>query len=701
MKQVLQDLKAGATYLEEVPVPMSQSGEVLIQNTYSLISAGTEKMLMNFGKANLLQKARQQPDKVKQVLDKVKTDGLLPTLEAVRSKLNEPLPLGYSCVGRVLESGGTDFKPGQRVISNGHHAEVVRVANNLVAAVPDEVSDQEAAFTVVASIGLQGVRLLQPTLGESVVVTGLGLIGLITAQLLKANGCRVLGLDFAADKVAKARELGIEALQVSAEVDVVSHAVGFSGKEGVDGVIITAATQSNEPLSQAASMCRKRGRIVLVGVIGPELSRADFYEKELSFQVSCSYGPGRYDNNYEKKGQDYPLGFVRWTEQRNFEAVLALMASGKLNIKGLISQVYAIEQAEQAYASLDQPDTLGVLLGYSAELDIAQARTVSLKSEGACSAAPEQVNVAVIGAGNYAGRVLNPAFVKAGAHMNTIVSSAGLSGTLKGKDQGFEQASTDYQKVLDDSEVNTVVIATRHDQHASQVIQALEAKKHVFVEKPLGLTLIELAQIEASYHKHDQMLMVGFNRRFAPHTQKMKQLLETQSQPKTLIMTVNAGSIPGEHWTQDKSIGGGRIVGEACHFVDLMRFLTGASIKDVSVLCSDTEEKDNVSISLSFADGSIGTIHYLSSGHGGFAKERLEVFCNGKVLQLDNFRKLKGFGWKGFSKMNLWRQDKGQQACTQAFVDGITNGQSAPVAFEELMEISRVTVEIAERVWES
>jgi len=697
MKQVLQDLKAGDTYLESVPVPMPKKGEVLIQNHYSLISAGTEKMLMNFGKANLLQKARQQPDKVKQVLDKVKTDGLLPTLEAVRSKLNEPLPLGYSCVGTVVDGGGSDFKSGQRVISNGHHADMVRVPKNLVAAVPDDVTDQEAAFTVVSAIGLQGVRLLKPTLGESVVVIGLGLIGLITAQILKANGCKVLGFDFAADKVNKAKELGIQAIQVSNEVDVVAQAVAFSAKEGVDGVIITAATQSNEPLSQAAGMCRKRGRIILVGVIGPELSRADFYEKELSFQVSCSYGPGRYDNNYEQKGQDYPLAFVRWTEQRNFEAVLDLMASGAINIKALISNEFALDEAKSAYASLDQADTLGVLLRYSEQEFWQQQTSIQLNTS---SRQGSEVKLAVIGAGNYAGRVLNPAFAKAGAQLTTLVSSTGLSSTLKGKDQGFEQASTDYQQVLDDTSINTVAIATQHGAHAIQTRQALDAKKHVFVEKPLALTLNELTQIKEVYKQQNQLLMVGFNRRFAAHIQKMKALLDSQSAAKTLVMTVNAGAIPADHWTQDKQAGGGRIIGEACHFVDLLRYLVGDKIQSFDVISTDAESKDNVSINLRFEDGSIGTIHYLSSGHAGFAKERLEVFCAGKVLQLDNFRKLKGYGWKGFNKMNLWRQDKGQTACTQAFVDAIKTGGPSPIDFEELMEVSQTCIAIAEKVWQ-
>ena len=704
MKQVLQSLKNGTTQLVEVPVSQVASGALLIHTGVTLVSAGTERMLVDFGKANWFEKARQQPDKVRMVLDKVRTDGLLPTLEAVQSKLDQPLALGYCNVGTVAEVGreAIGFLIGDRVVSNGKHAEVVCVPKNLCARIPEGVSDEHAAFTVLAAIGLQGIRLVNPTLGECVVVTGLGLIGLLTVQMLRAQGCRVLGIDFDAQRLELARQFGAEVVNPGAGEDVLAAGAVFSRGRGVDAVIITASSKSNEPVSQAANMCRQRGRIVLVGVVGLELSRADFYEKELSFQVSCSYGPGRYDPAYEEGGNDYPIGFVRWTEQRNFEAVLDLMASGKLDLAPLISHRFPLERAVAAYDLLSsgQP-SLGIVLQYSGAAaqapDALTNRNVKL---GAVSAQAGRGSVAFLGAGNYAGRVLIPAFKEAGAHLNTVVSGGGVSAIHFGRKYGFARASTDGAAALADATVDTVVIATRHDAHARQVLAALRAGKHVFCEKPLCLTLDELAAITTeAAARPAQLLMLGFNRRFAPQVIKIKQLLLTVSEPKSLIMTVNAGAIPPDHWTQDKAVGGGRIVGEGCHFVDLLRHLVGAPIVrhqavalGRSPLLAVTDDK--ATITLEFTDGSVGTIHYLANGDKGFPKERLDVFCAGKVLQLDNFRRLRGWGWKGFSSMNLWRQDKGQNACAKAFMDAVRQGIPAPISLEEVLEVSRVSVEV-------
>ncbi|MDD2768314.1 MAG: bi-domain-containing oxidoreductase [Methylococcus sp.] len=707
MKQILQSLKTGVTEVAEVPCPAVRSGEILIRSARSLVSSGTERMLVDFGKANLLDKARQQPDKVRQVLDKVKADGLAPTLEAVRNKLDQPLAMGYCNVGMVLEpgTGVTGFAAGDRVASNGKHAEVVTVPVNLCAKVPDGVSDEEAAFTVIGAIALQGIRLAQPTLGEAVVVTGLGLIGLITVQLLRAHGCRVLGIDFDLAKLDLARQFGAEVVDLAAGQDPVAVAQVFSRGRGVDAVILTAATKSSEPVHQAAQMCRKRGRIVLVGVTGLELSRADFFEKELSFQVSCSYGPGRYDPNYEEKGQDYPVGFVRWTEQRNFEAVLDMLADGRLDVKPLISHRFPIAEAEAAYALVGGSDpSLGIVLEYPAgqekpEVELRRA-VVSLgphplSQEGTGAKA----SVAFVGSGNYGTAVLIPAFKAAGARLRTVASSGGVSSVHAGRKFGFETATTDLAMVFDNPEVDAVVIATRHDTHANLVRRALEAGKHVFVEKPLCLRSDELAELEAATaSRPDQKVMVGFNRRFAPQVVKMKALLDSASAPKSFVMTVNAGAIPAEHWTQDRAVGGGRIIGEGCHFIDLLRFLAGAPIVEYSAMAMECPSRDSVSLTLHFADGSAGTVHYLANGHKSFPKERLEVFCGGRILQLDNFRKLTGFGWPGFSKLNLWRQDKGQKACAAAFVQAVREGLASPIPLEELLEVSRVTVEIAESV---
>ncbi len=720
MKQVFQDLKTGETRLAEVPRPSAGAGQVLIRSHASLVSAGTERMLVEFGKAGLIDKARQQPDKVRQVIEKIRTDGLLATLDAVRAKLDEPMPMGYCNVGAViaLGAGVQGFAVGERVVSNGRHAECVAVPVNLCAIVPDAVGDEAAAFTVLGAIALQGMRLAQPTLGEAFVVSGLGLIGLLTVQLLRAQGCRVLGMDFDARRLGLARRFGAETVDLARGDDWASAAQAFSRARGVDGVLVTASTSSDEPIRQAAKMCRKRGRIVLVGVTGLNLSRADFYEKELSFQVSCSYGPGRYDAQYEQKGHDYPVGFVRWTEQRNFEAVLDMLAEGKLDTGALVSHRFPIAEAAKAYETIlgGQP-SLGVLLQYPGGLgEMAgpgYAATIEVTVSGGSPVAPAATTPAVgfIGAGNYASRVLLPAFRKAGAAVKIVASASGASAGIAASKHGIGLATSDARAVLDDAAIGAVVIATRHDSHAGLVCDALRAGKHVFVEKPLALTLDELAAIREAYEAAgaanpgfgtgQPLLMVGFNRRFSPHAVRMKTLLEAVAEPKCFVMTVNAGAIPPEHWTQDREAGGGRLVGEACHFIDLLRYLVGSAITSTQVAAMGAApgvlmRDDKASIALGFADGSIGTIHYFANGHKAFPKERLEVFCGGRILQLDNFRKLSGWGWPGFSSMRLWRQDKGQQACVEAFVAAIGAGHGgAAIPFEEIMEVSRVAIEAA------
>jgi predicted dehydrogenase len=703
MKQVLQSLKTGETQIADVPVPGASRGSLLIQTSQTLVSPGTERMLVDFGKAGWIEKARQQPDKVRMVVDKIKTDGLQPTIEAVLNKLDQPLPLGYCNVGKVNSFGSdvTGFKVGDRVISNGSHAEVVSVPRNLCAKIPDEVSDEEAAFTVLGAIALQGIRLVQPTLGESVVVTGLGLIGLMTVQLLCANGCRVLGIDLDPEKLAMAKQFGADVVDLSKGQDPVTTAEMFSRGRGVDAVIITAATKSNVPMHQAALMCRKRGRIVLVGLAGLELSRDDFFKKELTFQVSASCGPGRYDPNYEEKGQDYPVGFVRWTEQRNFEAVLDMMAGGALDVKPLISHRFEINNADKAYELVAGTGTsLGILLQYPGIEISESSKSVKLGELEAStnritgSDKVDKARLSFLGSGNYATAVLIPAFKKAGALLQTVASSGGVSGVHAGRKYGFTESTTDIESLFTDEDTDAIIVATRHNSHANFILRGLDQGKHLFVEKPLCLTLEELSAIEAAY-KGKSLLMVGFNRRFSPHIQKMKSLMTGVTGPKCMVMTVNAGAIPSDHWTQDIEVGGGRIIGEACHFIDLLRFMAGVPIVSYRKTEMDATTQDTVTLELRFTDGSIGTVHYFANGSKSFPKERLEVFASGRVLQLDNFRKLKGFGWPGFNKMNFWRQDKGQYACAQAFLKAISNNDKAPIPFEEILEVSRISIELA------
>jgi predicted dehydrogenase/threonine dehydrogenase-like Zn-dependent dehydrogenase len=712
LKQVLQNMGSGETSLVTAPSPQAKSGQLLIHTSISLISAGTERMLVEFGQANFLQKARKQPEKVKMVLDKVKTDGLATTIDAVKSKLDQPLPLGYCNVGVVAEAGSgvSGYNKGDRVISNGPHADVVRVAKKLCAQIPNNVTDEEASFTVLGSIGLQGVRLARPTLGECFVVTGVGLIGLMTVQLLIANGCRVLAIDYDNDKLDLARAFGAEVCNPGKGEDPVNAGLAFSRGQGVDGVIITASTSSNDPVAQAAKMSRIRGRIILVGVVGLELNRADFYEKELSFQVSCSYGPGRYDTNYEEKGIDYPIGFVRWSEQRNFEAILDMLSSGKLDVKTLISHRYSFNDALEGYATLtNDRSALGIILEYpSRSIEELEKNTITLSRY--IPPTGSQPVVGFVGAGNYSSRVLIPAFSEAGAKLHTLSTSGGINSVVHGIKNQFHSASTDTTAMMKHTEINTIAVVTQHNSHANFVVQALNEGKNVFVEKPIAINIEQLNLVKYAYNQQleagkNARIMVGFNRRFSPQIQKMKQLIASVSEPKSFIMTMNAGYIPAEHWTQDAELGGGRIIGEACHFIDLMRFLAGSKIVSVQARrMGDTESvtvtEDKAAIILGFEDGSFGTIHYYANGASSFPKERIEVFAAGKVLQLDNFRKLKGFGWEKFSKMNLWQQDKGQKACAKSFLDAITLGEPAPIRAEDIFEVAEVTIQVSNQLRE-
>ncbi len=703
MRQLLQNLSNGEIKLQEVPCPRVTPGHVLVRTGVSLVSAGTERMLLEFGKANLLGKARQQPERVKEAWEKVKTDGLIPTLEAVRAKLDQPISLGYCNAGEVLEVGAgvEGLAPGDRVVSNGSHAEAVLVSANLCAKIPSAVSDHDAAFAVLGAIALEGIRLAAPTLGETFVVIGLGLVGQLASQLLRAHGCRVLGIDPDPSRAQLAHKFGVETLVLSGGTDPVAAANVYSGGRGVDGVIIGASTPSDEPVHQAAQMCRKRGRIVLVGVAGLKLSRTDFYEKELSFQVSCSYGPGRYDPGYESGRYDYPLGFVRWTARRNFEAVLEMIADGHLTVGPLITNRFSFDQAGLAYDALAAGSSLGILIEYpraGGAQESLRRRTIAVTPAPRLAPRPSEPVAAVIGAGNFAARALLPAFAKAKVHLKAVVSVGGISATRLAERFASELSSTDPHAAIADPQVNTVVVATRHDSHAAFVCEALRAGKHVFVEKPLALSAPELEQIEKAYtasaRESGVKLMVGFNRRFSPLTQKMKSLLQDVAEPKCFILTINAGAVPAEHWTRDRRAGGGRIIGEACHFVDLARFLAGCPIS--GVLTTAGAGAEAVSFTLRFEDGSFATVNYLDNGGNSFPKERIEVFTARRVRALKNFRRLMGYNWPGFKRLALWRQDKGHNAAVAAFAEAIRKGLPSPIPFEEAAEVTRVTLQIAQ-----
>ena len=694
MKQIIQSFKTGETILEEIPAPTIRKGSVLIETSYSLVSLGTEKMLVEFGKSNLISKARQQPEKVKQVLDKIKTEGLLPTLEAVFNKLEQPLPLGYCNVGRVIAvgEGVNEFKTGDRVASNGQHAEIVCIPKNLVALIPDNVSDEEACFTVIGSIGLQGMRLLNPTLGETIVVVGLGLIGLITAQLLKANGCNVIGVDIDANKLSMCRKLGIIPFN-PINGDVVKFVEQQTNSIGADGVIITASTKSNEIISQAAKMSRKRGRIILVGVIGLNINRSDFYEKELTFQVSCSYGPGRYDEDYEQKGIDYPISFVRWTEKRNFEAILNSISSKKLSVKDLITEKVELANYLEIYNSIGHNNSIASILDYtkSYKVESKYSDTVLLENR---SYNNSNGVIGIIGAGNFTKMTMLPALKGCGAENKYIASAGGVNSTALAKKYQFSHSTTNFQEILKDNDVDLVLITTRHNQHASQTVEALKHGKHVFVEKPLALNFEELNAIIEAYNNSNTKptLTVGFNRRFSPHSIAVKKALG-QSGPLNIVATMNAGFIPSNVWIHDLKIGGGRIIGEACHYIDLASYLTDSKVVSVCMnsLGKQTDENtDNASIFLKYEDGSNVVINYFSNGSKSYSKERIEVYNQERTIIIDNFRKTEAFGFKNFKGLKT-SIDTGHNSQFKELINKVKNSGDPLIEFDSIINTTKAS----------
>ncbi len=681
MKQIIQSFKTGETILEEVPAPKVKRGHVLIKTARSLVSIGTERMLVEFGRASLLQKAMQQPERVKQVMSKIKTDGLRPTLDSVRNKLGQPLPLGYCNVGKVVAvgEGVPDFKIGDRVASNGAHAEYVCIPKNLCAHVPDTVSDDEAAFTVIGSIGLQGIRLCDPQLGETIVVVGLGLIGLIAAELLVANGCRVIGIDLDPQKIAIAKQKGIIGINPKQGADVVKYVTELTNYIGADGVIITASAKTDEIISQAAKMSRKRGRIILVGVIGLNISRADFYEKELTFQVSCSYGPGRYDDNYEKGGIDYPLPFVRWTEQRNFETILQTIATGKLEVKSLITERVPLADYGKIYNNISSGSSIASLLEYPEDSDATDTVVVT-----SGMFAPGKGGIGIVGAGNFTSMTMLPALAANNAPLYSIASASGVTGTALAKKYRIGKSTTDYKSILADPNVDLVIITTRHNEHARMTAEGLRAGKHVFVEKPLALGKEELELILEAYDA-SKTLTVGFNRRFSPHMQKVKEVVGGAQM--NVVATMNAGNISANSWVHDMKVGGGRIIGEACHYIDLITFLTGSKVKAVCMNAMGMNPQantDNASILLRYENGSTGVINYFANGSKVYPKERIEVYAQERTLVTDNFCLTEGFGTSGFSKLKT-NTDKGHAAQFKLLVERVKNGGAALIPFEEIV----------------
>lgn len=689
MKQILQSFKTGEMWLAEVPAPVCRANGVVVKTVCSFVSAGTERMLASFAKKNIVGKALQMPDQVKKVLRKIKTEGLWTTLEKVEAKLDQPIPLGYSMAGVVVEVGAgvQGISVGDRVACGGagfaNHAEYCFVPRNLVVKIPDGVSFEDASVATVASIALQGLRQCELKLGESVCVIGLGLLGQLAVQMAKASGCRVIGFDPArtTDECLCVKE------------NLVDEAMAFTGGRGVDAVLITAATKSDEPVTVAAEICRRKGKVVATGLVGMNLPRDQYYKKEIDFRLSCSYGPGRYDPQYEEGGVDYPYGYVRWTEQRNMQAVVELVAAGSLKPAKLVTHRFAFDEALSAYEILlgvRKEPYLGIVLGYGEAKEVASpVRRVDFRT-----APREGVGVSLVGCGNFAKAVLLPTLKRtAGVTLRGVCTANGMSCGETGRKEGFVFAATDNREVTADGETSLVVISTRHDLHARQVAAALEADKYVFTEKPLCIREEDLDELA----KRDDRarIMVGFNRRFSPHAKLLKEYFAKRTRPLVLSYRVNAGEIPREVWIQDPKVGGGRMIGEGCHFIDFMRFIVGAPIvsvqaKAIGVDTATTVAADSVAVTLGFADGSLGVLEYLALGDTTLPKERCEIVGEGSTAVMDNFCVTRCSGKLGARKLK-GRQQKGFAEEIAAAVEAVKQGGAMPIPFDEIENVTRAT----------
>ena len=701
MRQLIQSYRSGEMEIVDVPPPTAREGGLVVRTVRSLVSAGTEKMVVDLARKSLLGKARARPDLVRKVIDTARKQGVLNTLKKVQTKLETPIPLGYSSAGVIVEvgEGVPDHRVGDRVACGGagyaNHADYAYVPRNLVARIPDGVSMEEASFATVGSIALQGVRQTEPTLGERVAVLGLGLIGQLTVQLLRANGCQVLGFDPNPQRAALAKELGAH---VTVSEDLEAAAEGFSQGRGMDAVVVAASAPSAEPLAQAGAISRMRGRVVVVGLVKMEIDRSTYYRKELDLRMSMSYGPGRYDPDFEERGFDYPIAHVRWTEQRNLEAFLELVADGRLKLDPLITHRYEIQNALDAYSLISEGKEpfLGVLLSYGAD-DEAPVRAPVSESLASQPLASDKVRVGMIGAGSFGQSVLLPAIKSTGAaDFSMIASAGGTTARRIGEQYGFRTATSSAESVIESADVDAVLVLTRHDLHARYVVQALEVGKHVFTEKPLALTLEELESVAKAHASNPGGVMVGFNRRFAPLVKEIEKHFASRSHPLVMHYRVNAGFIPPDHWVHDPKEGGGRILGEGCHFIDLCHHLAGAPPTRVFAesIAGDSRYRgdDNVSITLRFADGSIATVLYTAMGDSSQSKEYLEVFGEGRQAVLEDYRTLDLTANRRTERKKSANQDKGFEEEMRGFLAAARSGGPMPISFEGLLGTSRATL---------
>ncbi|MDQ3744854.1 MAG: Gfo/Idh/MocA family oxidoreductase [Acidobacteriota bacterium] len=719
MKQLLQNLKTGEGVVADVPAPVAQRGRVIVRAAASLVSAGTERAFVELGRKSLLGKARERPELVRKVVEKVKTEGLLNTLQAVREKLDESHALGYSAAGLVVEvgEGVKEFQAGDRVTCAGTgyatHAELLSVPQNLCVRLPEGVDFESAAFSTLGAVALQGVRLAEPTLGEAFVVIGLGLLGQLAAQLLKANGCRVFGVDLDASKVELARRLGMDDGCVAGP-EVKEAVLRWSRGRGADAVVITAATASDEPVQLAGEVSRLKGRVVAVGLVGMNVPRQIYFERELTLRVSMSYGPGRYDPEYEERGHDYPLPYVRWTEGRNLEAFLDMLAAGRVQTAPLVTHRFPIEESDRAYKLISgdagEP-YLAVVISYDTERELerhvinqsqkSKVKSQKFESRSSVPARASAVRVGLVGAGDYARRILLPHFKANGVEFVSIATAAGVTARDVGERYGFARFVSGADEVITDESVNLCVIATRHDSHSELARRALARGLDVFVEKPLALNDEELDAVLEEAARSRARLTVGFNRRFSPHARAAREFFADRRAPLSILYRVNAGRVPRSHWTQDAREGGGRIVGQVCHFVDFMHFLTGSTAVRVYAepISSDDRQAvdaDSLFVTLRFADGSNGTVAHLAEGDTALPKERIEMFGAGRSFVIEDFRSAAAYRNGRETRTRLRAQDKGQREEVHAVCTALLEGRPAPIPLDELAATTRATFRIVE-----
>lgn len=697
MKQIVQRInpKYGVK-LMDVPAPKNKDGNVLIRTTRSLVSKGTESTIVQFGKASMLEKIKQRPEKIKQLINNLKSQGFIKTIDNANDSLNQLISLGYCNCGVVIESNVVGINVGDRVVSNGPHAEIVRVPANLVAKIPDNVSDDTAVFTVISSIGLQGMRLLNPTYGENIAVFGLGLVGLITIQLLQANGANVYGVDLDESKCNIAEKLGVKTFNPKDD-NIYAKIKSMTDDVGVDGVIITAASDSNDIISESAKLCRKNGRIILVGVVGLDINRDDFYDKELTFQVSCSYGPGRYDSKYEEDGIDYPLPYVRWTEKRNFEAILRTMGMGKLKTELLVTEKIELKNYSEIYDNIDNRESIASIIEYPAKNKIIDNDSVlELHNKKFSKSTPI---IGIIGSGNFTKSVIVPTLVDLDGKIKCIGSTNGLTSSYLANKYKMSYCTTDTEEIINDIDVDTIIVTTRHDTHAKYALKALEAGKNLFVEKPLALNYDELENIFNKYQKSNSAsITVGYNRRFSSHARLIKKNINHDNLPINITITMNAGYVPSENWVNQKNIGGGRIIGEACHMIDLCIFFTNSEVKEVCMNSMDTDKENGVndgSLLLKFRNGSNATINYFTNGSDTYSKERVEVYDNNNVFIIDNFNITKAYGtnrFKNFKKLN----DKGHKRQFSEYLNALKNGLRGVIPANQLYNCSKTAIAATE-----